>query len=458
MSSKPTAIHAKTALLEDGFADNVRVMLSGPTIAAVETGCQPAPGDERVDILLPGMANLHSHAFQRAMAGLAEVRGPGRDTFWTWRDLMYRVALTLDPDDVSAVAAQLYAEMLEGGFTRVGEFHYLHHAPDGSPYADRAELAGSIVEASQTAGLGLTLIPVLYAHSDFGGARPSDGQRRFINDREGFAHLLDASEAKLSGLEGACLGVAAHSLRAATPEEVSFAASLRPHAPFHMHISEQVKEVEDCIAWSGQRPVEWLLENETVDQRWCLIHATHMTADETVSLAQSGAVAGLCPVTEANLGDGVFNAPDFLAAGGQFGTGSDSNILIGVADELRQLEYAQRLFHRARNIIAPHGASNGRTLFEAALKGAARATGIEGEAGIQPGALADLVSLDANHPALIGRKDDSLLDAFIFGASRSPIDKVWALGRKQVEAGRHLASDAIFARFRSAIERLSHRL
>jgi len=453
-----TSLLAKQVLLPEGFAEDVRITIKGSRIASVERHAAPDPGDEPVDILIPGMANLHSHAFQRAMAGLAEVRGPGRDTFWTWRDLMYRVALTLDPDDVAAVAAQLYAEMLEGGFTRVGEFHYLHHAPDGTAYDDIAELAGAIAEAASKTGLGLTLIPVLYAHSDFGGAPPSEGQRRFLNDPERFARLVEASETKLARLSEARLGIAAHSLRAASPEELQFAAGLKPNAPFHMHISEQVKEVEDCVVWSGQRPIEWLLDHAPVDSRWCLIHATHMTPAETTGLAQTGAVAGLCPVTEANLGDGTFPAPDFIEAGGLFGVGTDSNILIGVADELRQLEYAQRLAHRARNVIAPHGASNGRTLFEAALTGGAQATGLGESVGIAEGALADLVSLKADHPALFGRKGEAILDVFIFGASRSPIDCVWALGKKQVDSGRHIMADQIFARFKSAVERLSQRI
>ncbi|MCE7027590.1 formimidoylglutamate deiminase [Jiella avicenniae] len=452
-----TTIFADNALLPDGFATNCRITVAGARIAEVETGVRQAAGDERVAVLVPGMANLHSHAFQRAMAGLAEIRGPGLDTFWTWRDIMYRVALALSPEEIGAIAAQLYAEMLEGGFTRVGEFHYLHHQPDGTPYDDVARLAGAVAAAAGESGIGMTLIPVLYAHSDFGGAAPTAGQRRFVNDRDGFARLVEASETVLAGLPEARLAVAAHSLRAATPDELAFAASLRPDAPFHMHVSEQVKEVEDCLAWSGRRPVEWLLDHAAVDRRWCLIHATHMTDAETRALAATGAVAGLCPVTEANLGDGFFNAAEFVAAGGTLGVGTDSNVLIGVSDELRQLEYAQRLNRRARNVLAPHGASNGRTIFEAALSGGARATGI-GTAGLKPGALADLVSLKADHPALVGRSGDRILDSFVFGASASPIDKVWALGQKRVEDGRHVDGAAIFARFKAATATLAGRI
>ncbi|NDW04946.1 formimidoylglutamate deiminase [Jiella pacifica] len=452
-----TTIFAENALLPEGFAANCRITIAGTRIRSVEVGAAPMPGDERVAILIPGMANLHSHAFQRAMAGLAEIRGPGHDTFWTWRDIMYRVALALSPEEIEAVAAQLYAEMLEGGFTRVGEFHYLHHHPDGAPYDDVARLAVAVSSAAADSGIGMTLIPVLYAHSDFGGAEPTAGQRRFINDREGFARLVEASETAIAALPESRLAVAAHSLRAATPEELAFTAALRPDAPFHMHISEQVKEVEDCLAWSGQRPLEWLLDHAAVDPRWCLIHATHMSETETRRLAATGAVAGLCPVTEANLGDGFFNAPEFVAAGGTLGLGSDSNILVGVAAELRQLEYAQRLNRRARNVLAPHGASNGRTIFAAALAGGARATGI-GTAGLMPGAIADLVSLATDHPALVGRSGDRILDAFVFGASSSPIDKVWALGQKRVEGGRHVDGEAIFARFRAATATLAERI
>ena len=447
-------IFAEQALLSEGWRNDVRIDVTAGLVATVEADAAPRAGDERHEILLPGMGNLHSHAFQRGMAGLAETRGPGADSFWSWREVMYRFALSMTPDEVAAVAARLYVEMLEAGFTRVGEFHYLHHAPDGKPYADIAEMAGRIAAAAGETGIGLTLLPVFYAHSGFGGAAPGEGQRRFINDVDRFARLMEASRAALAGLDGAVLGVAPHSLRAVTPDELAAVTTLGD-GPIHIHIAEQVREVEDCVAWSGARPVEWLLANALVDGRWCLIHATHMTNAETAAMAASGAVAGLCPITEANLGDGVFPAREFLAAGGRFGVGSDSNVLIGLADELRQLEYSQRLFHRARNVLAAPGASNGRALFDAALAGGGAALGA-GQAAIAAGAPADLVSLDPSHPTLAGKAGDAILDAWIFAGGAS-VDCVWVGGQKRVEGGRHRLRDAVADRYRSAISGLAHR-
>ncbi|MGB3539795.1 MAG: formimidoylglutamate deiminase, partial [Mesorhizobium sp.] len=357
------AVFAEQALLADGWRADVRLALDGGRIKTVEAGVSALPGDERHAILVPGMPNLHSHAFQRGMAGLAETRGPGADSFWSWREVMYRFALSMTPDQVEAVAAQLYVEMLEAGFSRVGEFHYLHHDLDGRPYANLAEMAERIAAAASQTGIGLTLLPVFYAHSGFGGLAPNDGQRRFINDVRQFANLLEAARKAVQGLDQGVVGVAPHSLRAATPDELGEIAAMVPNRPIHIHVAEQVKEVEDCIAWSGARPVEWLLANVPVNEHWCLIHATHMLDSETIAMAKSGAVAGLCPITEANLGDGTFSAPLFMERGGRFGIGSDSNVLIGLPDELRQLEYSQRLAHRARNVLAAPGQSNGRALF-----------------------------------------------------------------------------------------------
>lgn len=442
------------ALLPQGFARNVRVSISGGRIERIEPGADPTPDEERHAIGLPGMPNLHSHAFQRGMAGLAEVRGPSSDSFWTWREVMYRFALGMDPEDVEAVAAQLYVEMLEAGFTRVGEFHYLHHDRDGKPYDDLAEMAVRIAAASRETGIGLTLLPVFYAHGGFGGTPPNDGQRRFVNDPDRFARLVEKSCDALSGLEGARLGIAPHSLRAVTAEELGTIVPLAKGGPVHIHVAEQMKEVEDCFAWSGARPVEWLLAHAPVDKRWCLIHATHMTREETRAVASAGAVAGLCPITEANLGDGTFNAPEFIGFGGEFGIGSDSHVLIGVADELRQLEYSQRLHQRARNVMAgEEGRSTGRALYEAAIIGGTRALG-EVEAGLAEGAPADFLSLDAEHPALVARSGDALLDAFVFSAQGPMIDCVWRAGQKLVEGRRHLRRDAVLARFRVVMARL----
>ncbi|QLP96596.1 MAG: formimidoylglutamate deiminase [Rhodoblastus sp.] len=444
-------LHADWALLPDGMTRDVRVRLDGPEIAEVAAGVAPRPGEARVGLLAPAMPNLHSHAFQRAMAGIAERRAADAESFWTWREAMYGLALTMSPEDVEAVAAQLYVEMLEAGFASVGEFHYLHHDRDGRPYADPAEMAGRIAAAAGAAGVGLTLLPVFYAHSGFGGAPPGPDQRRFICDLDLYARLLEASRRHLADLPGARLGVAPHSLRAATAEELTRVVALAGDGPIHIHVAEQTKEVEDCVAATGARPVRWLLDNAPVDARWCLIHATHMRPDETQDMAKAGATAGLCPLTEANLGDGVFDLPRFLAAGGAFGVGSDSNVQIGLADELRMLEYSQRLALRQRCVAAPPGGSTGRALYQGALAGGAKALGRR--IGIAPGADADLVGLDLDQPTLAGRGGETLLDAWAFAGAR--IDRVWARGALKVARGRHVARDDIFARFKTAIRRLT---
>ncbi|MBZ9959969.1 MULTISPECIES: formimidoylglutamate deiminase [unclassified Mesorhizobium] len=448
-----TAIFAEQALLPEGWRSNVRIALGGGRVAAIDAGVAPNTGDERHAIVLPGMPNLHSHAFQRGMAGLAELRGPSADSFWSWREVMYRFALSMTPDQVEAVAAQLYVEMLEAGFSRVGEFHYLHHDRDGKPYANIAEMAERIAAAAAETGIGLTLLPVFYAHSSFGGAAPNEGQRRFLNDVNRFSRLVEKSRECVRALNQAVIGVAPHSLRAATVEELRQVAAMAPDGPIHIHVAEQVKEVEDCIAWSGARPVEFLLGHANVDRRWCLIHATHMTDAETMAMAKSGAIAGLCPITEANLGDGIFAAPLFAQHGGRFGVGSDSNVLIGLPDELRQLEYSQRLAHRARNVLAVAGGSTGRALFDAALDGGSVALGA-GASRIAIGASADLVSLDHSQASLAGKTGDAILDAWIF-ANGTKVDCVWVHGQKQVSGGRHARRDAIAACFRNVMTALS---
>jgi formiminoglutamate deiminase len=444
-----TSLHATTALLPDGWASGVRVTVTGGTITQVETGVSPQSGDETHSALVPAMPNLHSHAFQRAMAGLAEVRGPDSDSFWSWRTIMYKFALSMTPEQMEAVAAQLYMEMLEAGFSRVGEFHYLHHDKDGRPYANIAELAERIGAASAEAGIGLTLLPVFYAHSGFGGAAPAEGQRRFINSVDSFTHLMEGCGQIVSGLDGAVLGVAPHSLRAVTPQELEAVVPLAKGGPVHIHVAEQVKEVEDCVAWSGARPVQWLLENAPVDEGWCLIHATHMTKDETRQMAQRRAVAGLCPITEANLGDGTFEAPLFLAEGGRYGIGSDSNVQISLPGELRQLEYSQRLARRARNVVAEPGRSTGHQLFDQALVGGAAALGTQ--AGLSLGKPADIVALETT--ALPYLSEDLLLDHWIF-AGGVEVDSVWVRGRKQVTGGRHIRREEIERRYVKTMQAL----
>lgn len=441
-----TTIHAKSALLDDGWAQNVRLTLADGKISEIAIGVAAEPQDDSRDVVLPALANVHSHAFQRAMAGLAETRGPADDSFWSWRTTMYRFALSMTPEHVEATAAQLYMEMLEAGYSRVGEFHYLHNDKDGALYGDIAEMAGRIGAASTETGINLTLLPVFYAHSGFGGQTPIDGQRRFIHSIDSYVRLMEACSRLVSSLPRAVLGIAPHSLRAATAEELREILPLAKSGPVHIHVSEQIKEVEDCIAFSGARPVEWLLGNMPVDDRWCLIHATHMTGEETRGMARSGATAGLCPITEANLGDGVFNASLFLSEGGRYGLGSDSNILISVSEELRVLEYSQRLTLRARNVIADPGGSTGRKLFEQARIGGNAA--LQCDTGLRIGGDADIVALDRSAAPYV--EEDKVLDHWIF-AGGIAVDAVWAGGCKQVEGGRHIKRTAITSRFRKAM-------
>lgn len=446
-------LHFKQALLPGGWARDVRLSIAGGRISAVHSGVAASDADECHTIAVPGVPNLHSHAFQRGMAGLTEIRGASSDSFWTWRELMYRFVARMTPEDIEAITAQAYVEMLEAGFTRVGEFHYIHHDPSGLPYADIAELAGRVAAAAQRSGIGLSLLPVFYAHAGFGGRTPDEGQRRFVNSVDRFARLMEASRAAVADCDGAVVGVAPHSLRAVTPDELPAIFSLANAGPIHIHVAEQMKEVEDCLAWSGNRPVQWLLDHAPVDRRWCLVHATHTTEEETRAMAATGAVAGLCPMTEANLGDGIFNAPTFCSAGGAFGVGTDSNVLIGAADELRQLEYSQRLKLRARNVMATlRASSSGRALFEGALTGGAQALGVAG--GLAAGLAADIISLDANNLALAGRSGDAILDGWIFASRRSAVDCVWTSGRRVVTNGRHHQAESVAAGFRRRLEGL----
>jgi len=439
------ALFFDQALLPEGWARGVRLGIADGRIASVERHAERQPGDDAHRAAIPGLPNLHSHAFQRGMAGLAETRGPKGDDFWTWREVMYRFLDRMDPEDVEAIAALAFAEMLEGGFTRVGEFHYLHHDRNGQPYADPAELSRRVAAAAAQTGIRLTLLPVFYAQGGFGAAPPTQGQRRFVSTLDGFARLLEAA----SALPGVTVGVAPHSLRAVTPEQLAAVIAMASAGPIHIHAAEQVREVEDCLAWSGARPVEWLLEHAPVGPGWCLIHATHMTQGETENLARSGAVAGLCPVTEANLGDGIFPGAAWQAHGGRYGVGTDSNVSIAAALELQTLEYSQRLALRARNLMAGgEGRSTGRALFDAALAGGAQALG--GPApGLEEGAPADLIALD---PGLAEAGEDAALDAWVF--SKGGVEAVWVAGEQLVAGRRHRDRPAIEARARGTLRRL----
>lgn len=444
-----TGVFAEAALLADGWRRNVRIeMASGRIISAVPDTVA-GPGDVSHRVIVPALANLHSHAFQRVMAGLTEERGRSTDSFWSWRQQMYRFALAMGPEDVEDVAAMLYAEMLEAGFTRVGEFHYLHHDREGRPYANPAEMATRIAAASARAGIGLTLLPVFYAHSDFKAAPPSTEQRRFISSLDGFARIVEGARSALAGISGSCLGIAPHSLRAVTMAEIKEILPLSVGGPIHIHVAEQVAEVSACNQHHGVGPVRLLLDNASVDQSWCLIHATHMTEDERQDMAKSGAVAGLCPITEANLGDGIFDGVAFRSAGGIFGIGSDSNVSISLSGELRQYEYSQRLGGRMRNAIADPETSTGRTLFDGALSGGHRALAETG--GLSQGQWANLLALDTSLvPYLNG---DQILDNWIFGDGVK-VDSVWSMGRLQVRQGRHVRRQEFEQRFRASMTRL----
>lgn len=450
-------IWAERALLPDGWARNICVTLDQGRIASVTTGAEPQ--GQRVGLLLPAMANLHSHAFQRAMAGLSEARGPEpRDTFWTWRQIMYRFLDHLTPEDVEAIASLVQMEMLEAGYAANVEFHYLHHAPGGEHYANIAEMSERIAAAAARTGIGLTLLPV---HYQFGGVdrRPlGPGQNRFGTTPDEFMRLLDGAEAALAGLPAdAGIGVAPHSLRAVSPEGLAICETLRPDRPLHMHLAEQIPEIDEVRAAYGRRPVEWLLEHHQPDRRWTLIHLTHMTEDETRRLAGTGAVAGLCPITESSLGDGTFNGTIWSETGGRIGFGSDSNIRISLIEELRTLEYSQRLRDRCRAVLARPERSTGRVLYEAGLAASATAAGRDTGA-IAPGLWADLVAIDMENPVMFGRAGDQLLDSLIFAGHDGLVCDVWSAGRHLVKQGRHVDHDRIASDYLKTIARIQDRM
>lgn len=438
------SLFAEHALVPTGWAENVLLswndqgMITGVNAQSV---CPPGTLRARGPVL-PGLPNLHSHAFQRAFAGLTEYRGTAHDSFWSWRSLMYRFALAITPEQLEAVATGLYVEMLEAGYTSVCEFHYVHHDRNGSPYADDATLSMCLLRAAERAGIGLTLLPVLYQTSGFGAAPAVEDQRRFIRSTDNMLALLHRLK-PLCDAQGARLGLAPHSLRAVPPQSLHEALTglnaLDAKAPIHIHIAEQTAEVDACLAWSGQRPVQWLLDHAPVDKRWCLVHATHMTPDESARAARSGAVAGLCPSTEANLGDGIFDAPSWLKADGRWGVGSDSHVCVSAAQELMLLEYSQRLATRQRNVLASHAQAWVAThMTLQAVAGGAQASA-RPVAGLTHGQQADIVVLDAQHPLLLDLPTpQAMASAHVFASHRqSVLHQVWVAGRLQVQAGRH---------------------
>ncbi|SDG58580.1 formimidoylglutamate deiminase [Sulfitobacter delicatus] len=448
-------IFAKQAKLPNGWASNVRLSEADGRITQIEVDQSPQAGDVQIDTLLPALANLHSHSFQRAMAGMTEYRMKGKDSFWTWRELMYRFTDHLSPEQVEAIAAFVFLEMQEAGYAGVGEFHYLHHQPGGAPYDDLGELSARIAAAAAQTGIGLTHLPVLYTYGGAGQQALQAGQARFGNEVDRFNALVARAKVVIADLPADCrVGIAPHSLRATSPEDLKAVLAAHEAGPVHIHIAEQPKEVADIKEWLDARPVEWLLANADVTTDWCLIHATHMTADETANMARSGAVAGLCPVTEANLGDGPFNGPDYLNAGGAFGVGSDSNVLISLTEELRTLEYSQRLRDFARNVMVVEEGSVGDTLYSGAAKGGAQALGRDaGE--IAAGNWADLVAVDSDAPALCALRQDQLLDGLVFAAKDTVVTDVWSAGRHAVQSGRHVKRDEITAAYRSAMQSLT---
>ncbi len=449
---------ADTVLLPSGWKQDLEIQIDSSGSISRIGPVTEVQGAERVPgVLVPGVPNLHSHAFQRGAAGLAEFGGKSEDSFWTWRAIMYEFVSRLLPDDVEAIASQLYLEMLESGYTSVGEFHYLHNDRDGRAYSERDLLAQRVHSAAQRAGIGMTLLPVLYHQGGFGGQALEPRQKRFRLQPDEYLKLTERLEKSIAQDPNGALGFAPHSLRAVSPEaldQVSAAAGVRP---LHIHVAEQPQEVTQCLRWSGQRPVEYLLEHHSVDRDWCLVHATHANSEELRGIAGRGAVVGLCPSTEANLGDGLFDAAEFLECGGRFGVGSDSHVSVSPVEELRWLEYGQRLVHGRRNVLGGPNRSTGRRLLEMALAGGSQALG-RPIGRIAEGFRADLVVLDREHPSLLGRTMDGVLDSWIFSGNSNPVRDVMVGGEWVVREGRHPGRDPIRKAFATKMMRLSSAL
>ena len=456
-----TTIWAASALLSSGWAESVEIGIDDSgNIESISSGQAYASGD-KVEILVPAIPNVHSHAHQRAMSGLGEraaVSGDAaKDSFWTWRKIMYHYLERIQPEHLFHISAQLYLEMLKSGYSCVGEFQYLHHNLDGSPYANRAEMSLQCMQAAQQVGLGFTALPVLYRYGGFGSADPIDGQKRFLNNAEDFVDIVTRLQQASAHDSNTSVGIAPHSLRALNEELLrEVIDALDNLAAIHIHIAEQTKEVDDCLAWSQMRPVEWLFDHFEVGPNWCLIHATHMTDEETTAMAQSGCVAGLCPTTEANLGDGFFNAGDYFNQDGCWAIGSDSHISIDPIEELRWLEYGQRLLTRKRNVLVSARATNtGRNLFDGALAGGARACG-RNIGSIATAARADFIVLDDQHPRLYGRLQDDVLDSWIFSGNENLVRDVYIGGKKLIDHGHHIDEEMIQRNYRSTLDQLAN--
>jgi formimidoylglutamate deiminase len=460
-----STLWAKSVLLPDGWASDVAIAIDADgNILSVQSG-SVATGCEILDgAVIAGIPNLHSHAHQRAMAGLGERAGlseggGGVDSFWTWRKVMYHYLERIQPCHLLHIARQLYLEMLKSGFTSVAEFQYLHHDTNGQPFTEKAEMTQQCLQAALQVGIGFTALPVLYNYGGFGGKPATDGQKRFLNQADSFCEIANQLIATTGDNPNCATGIAPHSLRAVTRELLQDVLSMLQAdrlAAVHVHIAEQIGEVDDCIEWSGRRPVQWLFDNFEVDDSWCLVHATHMTEAETAMLAGSGAVAGLCPTTEANLGDGFFNASQFMSAGGRWGIGSDSHISISPVEELRWLEYGQRLLQRSRNLLgSPEFPNTGRSLVNSALAGGAQACGRR-IGRLAPDYRADLLVLDHNHPRLYRRNGDDLIDSWIFSGNDNPVMDVYVGGVRVIEKGRHHNEGEIQQAFNQTMDQLAN--
>jgi formimidoylglutamate deiminase len=440
---RPHRLFARLALTSEGWLDHALIDIRKDGRIASVTQCNTPPDNiETFDLILPGMSNVHSHAFQRAMAGLTETAGGKHDdNFWSWRQVMYLFKQKLTPPQVEIIARHLYIELLKQGYTSVGEFHYLHHDTNGAPYTNPAELSQRIINAAHDSGIHLTLLPVYYETSTFGGKPATEGQKRFIHTLDGYCALIKSLQAMQN--DGVNLGIAPHSLRAVSDSSLKALLETLPSlgmagCPIHIHISEQTKEVDECINWSGKRPVAWLCDNADIGDNWCLIHSTHANDTELAAIAQSNAVVGLCPTTEANLGDGIFQHEAFLKLGGRFGIGSDSNVCISPWEELKQMEYAQRLITRRRNVLCSDDTpSVGRTLYTHAASGGAQALGLQ-SGSIAPGMRADLIAIHTNSPLLTNKQKDQILDTLVFIAPSGSVSHVWVGGQCIISEGQHM--------------------
>lgn len=445
---------AEQALLPQGWAKNVNIEVVNGLIHRVTTDTQCNDAIRLSGPTLPTLANLHSHAFQRAMAGMAEVSLNPDDSFWSWRDLMYKMVHKLSPDDVRIIATQLYIDMLKAGYTQVAEFNYLHHDPKGQVYNQLNEMGLQLAQAANRAGLGLTLLPVLYSHSGFGGQAPNAGQARFINSTDQYLALHQASQKALAGHELHKIGVCFHSLRAVTKDQIqSVMTEMAGSMPIHIHIAEQQKEVQDCLSWSDQRPVQWLANEIGLDENWCLVHATHLDKAEITRIASSGAVAGLCPTTEANLGDGIFPGVEFMQQGGRWGIGSDSHVSLSIVEELRTLEYSQRLRDQQRNRLYGDGSHYvGDFLFQQARLGGNQACQVE--LGLTEGNRADFMVLDHKHPFMAASKSEDILNRWLFACNENLVRHVYVAGNPVISDFNHGAQEQANKEFSALLRRL----